>query len=172
MQESNAFYYGRGEETAWEPPAEALPTKAPPANWWAGHEGWIEKKSGGKEGSVKKKMFQKWCVAALPLLAATAAAASAAGCLCCCCLCWLLMEPNPIPLRPTLLLPRLSTRDKRYFVLPPSTNGTLLTYYKSDEAFRKREPPLGSVNCDGAHAQMLRPRRLLCRCCFCFSFYC
>ena len=86
-QESNTFYYGKGEETAWEPPREALPARPPPATWWSGHEGWLQKKSGGKDGKSKMKMMQKW--------------------------------------------------DKRYFVLPPSTAGTLLSYYKSDGEERR-----------------------------------
>lgn len=80
--ETNAFYYARGDKTAWEPPSEALPFKPPPTIWWPGHEGWLQKKSGGKEGNPKAKMFQKW--------------------------------------------------EARFFVLPTSTAGTLLVYYKSD----------------------------------------
>ena len=95
--ESKAFFYARGDETVWEMPAEAAVPPPPPAEWWAGHEGWLEKKSGGKEGVAKAKLFQKW--------------------------------------------------DRRYFVL--GTQATLIVYYKSDEAFRKREAPLGSVSLNG-----------------------
>ena len=96
--ESNSFFYANGETTVWEVPEEAVPPRPPPAEWWAGHEGWLEKKSGGKEGIAKAKLFQKW--------------------------------------------------DKRYFVL--GTQATLIVYYKSDEAFRKKEAPLGSVSLTGA----------------------
>lgn len=63
-----------------------------------GHEGWLCKKSGGKEGKPKLKLLQKW--------------------------------------------------TRRFFVLP--TAGTRLSYYKSEDAYRKGAEPLGSVECLGA----------------------
>ena len=59
-EESNAFFYACGETTVWEPPPEATLPAPPPSAWWAGCEGWLEKKSGGKEGSAKAKLMQKW----------------------------------------------------------------------------------------------------------------
>ena len=63
-----------------------------------GHEGWLCKKSGGKEGKQKMKFLQKW--------------------------------------------------TRRFFVLP--TASTMLSYYKSEVAFRKGAEPLGGVECAGA----------------------
>jgi len=98
--DSLAFFYSNGTQTLWELPAEAVPPPPEPAHWWAGHEGWLEKKSGGKEGQMKAKLLQKW--------------------------------------------------DRRYFVL--ATCGSTLTYYKSDESFRKREEPAGTVECERGRA--------------------
>lgn len=99
-EESGEWYYSHAEtgETSWElPQTAALPPPEPP-QWWPGHSGWLEKKSGGKDGAAKSKLLQKW--------------------------------------------------DRRYFVL--GTNGSTLSYYKSDEAYRKREDALGTVVCTGA----------------------
>ena len=71
-----------------------------PPTWWAGHEGWLDKKSGGKDGQMKAKLLQKW--------------------------------------------------DRRYFVL--AMCGTTLTYYKTDESYRRKEEPAGVVDCAGARA--------------------
>jgi hypothetical protein len=95
---SKHWFYARGEETVWEPPADAALPRPPPTAWWAGHEGWLEKKSGGKDGVVKAKMLQKW--------------------------------------------------DRRFFVLVAC--GTSISYYKSDEAFRKKEAPAGTVSLAGS----------------------
>ena len=96
--ESNGFYFSCGEHTTWEMPAEAVPAPLEAPRWWAGHEGWLEKKSGGKDEGAKMKLLQKW--------------------------------------------------DRRYFVLEGC--GTALSYYKSDEAYRKKDEAKGSVQCDGA----------------------
>jgi len=57
---SNEWYYSRGDETTWDLPADAAPPPQQPAEWWAGHEGWLDKKSGGKDGSAKARLLQKW----------------------------------------------------------------------------------------------------------------
>jgi len=95
---SSSFYYSDGAQTVWDVPPAALPAPPEPTHWWAGYEGWLEKKSGGKDGVMKAKLLQKW--------------------------------------------------DRRYFVL--SCCGTTLSYYKSDDAFRKKEEPAGLVDCAGA----------------------
>jgi len=97
---SRNWYYACGEVTAWEAPPESTLPPQPPVPWWPAYEGWLEKKSGGKDGESKMKLLQRW--------------------------------------------------DKRYFVL--LTSGTSISYYKSDEAFRKREPALGTTQCQGAKA--------------------
>ena len=38
---SNEWYYSRGDETTWDLPADAAPPPQQPAEWWAGHEGWL-----------------------------------------------------------------------------------------------------------------------------------
>ena len=40
--------------------------------------------------------------------------------------------------------------DRRYFVLGTATS--TLSYYKSDDAFRKKEPPLGTLQLGGESA--------------------
>jgi stromal membrane-associated protein len=100
-ESSNDFYYSNGLQSTWEMPPEAVPAPPEQVHWWAGHEGWLEKKSGGKEAHSKVKLLlQKW--------------------------------------------------DRRYFVL--SACGTSLSYFKSDQSYRKREEPAGTVDCKGARA--------------------
>ncbi len=59
--ESNSFYYSdAGGETTWDLPEAARQPGAEARRWWGGCEGWLEKKSGGKEDKSKMKMMQKW----------------------------------------------------------------------------------------------------------------
>jgi len=59
-EESKAFYFSDGVETVWDIPPLAQPPPPESPQWWAGHEGVLEKKSGGHEGHSKMKLLQKW----------------------------------------------------------------------------------------------------------------
>mmetsp|Transcript_5818 Transcript_5818/g.9772 ORF Transcript_5818/g.9772 Transcript_5818/m.9772 type:complete len:323 (+) Transcript_5818:244-1212(+) len=100
LDENGQFYYyceANPGETTWVMPEAARAACTSQLMLQPGRQGWLHKKSGGKEDKVKLKLLQKW--------------------------------------------------DRRFFVLPP--NSSELRYYKSEDDYRTKGEPLGSVQCVG-----------------------